>query len=165
MGFCSLLVILAPRLSSQEVEGNGNGGGALFSACRLPGSLDPLTGRVGTNIYSFYLGNLQSDIALLEVPTKLWSHLAVRPSYLFIKVPANGLALLTKEPQNSGYRENQFRLSATLSASRASLQFRRKKHVCAAFYTDRRGRSLSQQGIRRAGGLGWDLPSHPVYVG
>jgi hypothetical protein len=38
-------------------------------------------------------------------------------SYLFIKVPANGLALLTEEPQNVGYREHQFRLSATLSTS------------------------------------------------
>jgi hypothetical protein len=32
-------------------------------------------------------------------------------------VPANGLALLTEEPQNVGYREHQFRLSATLSTS------------------------------------------------
>jgi hypothetical protein len=42
---------------------------------------------------------------------------------LFIKVPASGLALLTQEPQSSSYREHQFRLSATLSASRGGFNF------------------------------------------
>ena len=31
MGLCSLVVILAPPLSAQEVEGKGNSTGALFS--------------------------------------------------------------------------------------------------------------------------------------
>jgi hypothetical protein len=117
MGLCSLLVILAPPLSSQEVEGKGNGTGALFSPADYMEISTPLTARVGANVYGFYLGNLQAGIALIEVPTKLSNHFAVTLSYLFIKVPANGLALLTEEPQNVGYREHQFRLSATLSTS------------------------------------------------
>jgi hypothetical protein len=117
LGLCSLLVFVAPPLSSQEVEGNGNGGGALFSPADYMEISTPVTGRVSTNIYGFYLGNVQAVIALVEIPTKLSNHFAVTPSYLFIKVPANGLALLTKEPQTASYRENQFRLSATLSTS------------------------------------------------
>jgi hypothetical protein len=117
MGLCSLLLILEPYLSSQEVEGNGNGTGALFSPADYMEISTPLTARVGANVYSFCLGNVQAGIALIEVTTKLSNHLVVTPSYLFIKVPANGLALLTQEPQSVGYREHQFRMSATLSAS------------------------------------------------
>jgi hypothetical protein len=117
MGLCSLLVILAPSLSSQEVEGKGSGTGALFSPADYTEISTPLTTRVGANVYGFYLGNVQAGIVLIEVPTKLSNHLAVTPSYLYIKVPANGLALLTQEPQNTGYREHQFRLSAAVSTS------------------------------------------------
>jgi hypothetical protein len=118
MGLCSLLVIfVVPSLSSQEVEGMGNGTGALFSPASYMEISTPLTAKVGSNFYGFYLGNVQAGIALIEITSKLSNHLAVTPSYLFIKVPANGLALLTQEPQNAGYRENQFRLSATLSTS------------------------------------------------
>src|ERR1035438_8247550 len=116
IGICSLLVIfVVPSLSSQEVEGMGNGTGALFSPASYMEISTPLTAKVGSNFYGFYLGNVQAGIALIEITSKLSNHLAVTPSYLFIKVPANGLALLTQEPQNAGYRENQFRLSATLS--------------------------------------------------
>jgi Protein of unknown function (DUF2490) len=118
MGLCALLVIfVVPSLSSQEVEGNGKGTGALFSPADYMEISTPLTARVGANLYGFYLGNVQAGITLIEVTTKLSNHLAVTPSYLFIKVPADGLALLTQEPQSAGYREHQFRMSATLSTS------------------------------------------------
>jgi Protein of unknown function (DUF2490) len=118
MGLCALLLIfVVPSLSSQEVEGNGKGTGALFSPADYMEISTPLTARVGANLYGFYLGNVQAGIALIEVATRLSNHLAVTPSYVFIKVPASGLALLTQEPQNAGYREHQFRLSATLSTS------------------------------------------------
>ncbi len=111
------VIFVVPSLRSQEVEGNGKGTGALFSPADYMEVSTPLTARVGANIYGFCLGNVQAGIALLEVTTRLSNHIAMTPSYLFIKVPASGLALLTQEPQNAGYRENQFRLSATLSTS------------------------------------------------
>lgn len=95
----------------------GNRTGALFSPADYMEISTPLTARIGANVYGFYLGNVRAGIALVEVPTKLSNHIAVTPSYLFIKVPANGLALLTQEPQTEGYRENQFRMSVTLSTS------------------------------------------------
>jgi hypothetical protein len=61
----------------------------------------------------------------------------VTPSYLFIKVPANGLALLTQEPQNAGYREDQFPAVGDALHFLASLQFCGKEHVCAALHTHR----------------------------
>jgi hypothetical protein len=133
MGLCFPLVILAPLLSSQEVEGRGNGTGALFSPADYLEISTPLTARVGANVYGFYLGNLQAGIALIEVTTKLSNHLAVTPSYLLIKVPANGLALLTQEPQNADYREHQFRLSATLATSWRHFNFAERNMYARRF--------------------------------
>src|ERR1700732_1857066 len=134
IGLCALLVIFdVPSLSSQEVEGNGKGTGALFSPADYIEISTPLTARVGANLYGFYLGNVQAGIALIEVATRLSNHLAVTPSYLFIKVPASGLALLTQEPQNAGYREHQFRLSATLSTSWRHFNFAERNMYARRF--------------------------------
>ena len=133
MGLCSLLVIVAPSLSSQEVKGKGSRTGALFSPADYLEISTPLSARVSTNAYGFYLGNVQAGIALIEVATRLSNHLAVTPSYLFIKVPASGLALLTQEPQNAGYREHQFRLSATLSTSWRHFNFAERNMYARRF--------------------------------
>lgn len=134
IGLCSFLVIFAmPSLSAQEVEGNGKGTGALFSPADYMEISTPLTPRVSANVYGFYLGNVQARIALVEVPTRLSKHLAVTPSYLFIEVPANGLALLTQESQNAGYREHQFRFSATLSTSWHHFKFAERNMYARRF--------------------------------
>jgi len=134
VGLCFLLLTLVvSSLSSQEVEGKGKRTGALFSPADYMEISTPLTARIGANFYGFYLGNLQAGIALIETPAKLSNHLAVTPSYLFIQVPANGLALLTQEPQNAGYREHQFRLSATLSTSWRHFNFAERNMYARRF--------------------------------
>jgi hypothetical protein len=101
--FC-LLFLSTPGLArAQEVEGNGKGAGALFSPADYLEISTPLTGHVATNVYGFYVGNLQAGIALIEVPAKLLNHVTVTPSYLFINVAASGLALLTQEPENTPF--------------------------------------------------------------
>jgi hypothetical protein len=117
MGFCMLLVMVAPSLSSQEIEGNGKDGTSLFSPADYVEVSTPLTDRISVNAYGFYLGNVEARIGLVELPLKIRSHLSLTPSYLFIEVPASGLSLLTESPENTDYREQQFRQAATVSAS------------------------------------------------
>jgi hypothetical protein len=48
-------------------------------------------------------------------------------------VPVNGLALLIQEHQNAGYREDQFRLSATLSTSWCHFNFAERNMYARSF--------------------------------
>jgi hypothetical protein len=102
---------------AQEVEGSGKNGGAVFSPVDYLQVTVPVAERVAVNTYGFYLGNVRASIALLEVPVALQKHLSVTPSYLFINVPVSGLSLLTGEPANGNYHEQQFRLAGTISVS------------------------------------------------
>jgi Protein of unknown function (DUF2490) len=102
---------------AQEVEGNGKSSGAIFSPADYVQVVTPLTKRVTVSSYGFYLGNLHTSIALLEVPITLQKHFEVVPGYLFVNVPPVGLSLLTNQTANQSYHENQFRVAGTLLTS------------------------------------------------
>ena len=113
-----VLVCVGVSLSAngQEIEGSGSetSDGAVFSNAGYVELITPLTSRVGVNTYGFYLGNLGVSIALVEVPFTVQKHLVFTPSYLFASVPPSGLSLLTSRPAYRMYRENQFRIAATI---------------------------------------------------
>jgi hypothetical protein len=100
--------------AAQEVEGSGKSGNAVFSPADYLEIAVPLTNRIAVNSYGFYLGNVGSGIALLEVPLAVQKHFALTPSYLFVNVPPSGLSLLAGAPASASYRENQFRLAGSL---------------------------------------------------
>jgi hypothetical protein len=108
-----LLSLAEPGLA-QEVEGNGRSSGAIFSPVDYLEIATAVSSRVTVNTYGFYLGNLRTSIALVEVPTTLQKHFMVTPGYLFVNVPPSGLSLLTNQTANQSYRENQFRLAGTV---------------------------------------------------
>jgi len=108
------LLFLAGLGIAQEVEGNGKSSGAIFSPADYLEITTPVTSHVTVNTYGFYLGNLRTSIALVEVPTTLQKHFTVTPGYLFVNVPPSGLSLLTNHTANQSYRENQFRLAGTV---------------------------------------------------
>src|SRR5215475_12724303 len=110
----SVLFLLSLLGIAQEVEGNGKSFGAIFSPADYLEITTPVTSHVTVNTYGFYLGNLRTSIALLEVPTTLQKHFTVAPGYLFVNVPPSGLSLLTNRIANQSYRENQFRLAGTV---------------------------------------------------
>lgn len=112
-------VFLALTFSApaQELEGSGKNGGAIFSPTDYAEISTPLSDRVGLNAYGFYLGNVKAGIALLETPVRVSKHISFTSSYLYIKVPAAGLSLLTGEPESTPYEEHQFRQAATFSAT------------------------------------------------
>src|SRR5499427_10171178 len=107
------LLSLAGLGIAQEVEGNGKSSGAIFSPADYLEITTPVTSHVTVNTYGFYLGNLRTSIALLEVSTTIQKHFIVTPGYLFVMVPPSGPSLLTNHIANQSYRENQFRLAGT----------------------------------------------------
>jgi hypothetical protein len=114
---CGALLVAAVSSKAQEVEGSGNGGGAVFSPADYLQVTVPVAERVAVNTYGFYIGNVRASIVLLEVPVILQKHFSVAPSYLFINVPASGLSLLTGKPASGNYHEQQFRLAGTIAGS------------------------------------------------
>ena len=71
---CILLPFLLSLVGvgvAQEVEGNGKSSGAIFSPADYIEITTPVTTRVTVNTYGFYLGNVRTSIALLEVPVIL----------------------------------------------------------------------------------------------
>ena len=61
----------------------------------------PLHGHVAVNLYGFYISEIGSSIALLEIPVKAAKFLTITPSYLYMTAPANGLNLLPQEERGS----------------------------------------------------------------
>ena len=114
---CSFLVAFVSTAVAQEVEGNGKSSGAIFSPADYLQIITPVTRRITVSTYGFYLGNLHTSIALLEVPITLQKHFSITPGYLFVNVPSNGLSLLTNETPNQSYHENQFRFAGTVLTS------------------------------------------------
>jgi hypothetical protein len=112
----AFVFVLTLSANGQEVEGSGSqtSDSAVFSNAGYVELIVPLTSKVGMNTYGFYLGNLGVSIALAEVPITMQKHLVLTPSYLFVNVPPSGLSLLTKRPAYRTYRENQFRIAATI---------------------------------------------------
>ena len=119
---CSILIPFLVYLVSsvavaQEVEGSGKSSGAIFSPADYVQVITPITRRVTVNTFGFYLGNLHTSIALLEVPITLQKHFVVTPGYLFVNVPPAGLSALTNKAANQSYHENQFRFAGTVLTS------------------------------------------------
>jgi len=108
--------VLTLSAIGQEVEGSGSrtSDSAVFSNAGYVELIVALTSKVGMNTYGFYLGNLGVSIALAEVPITVQKHLVLTPSYLFVNVPPSELFLLTTRPAYRTYRENQFRIAATI---------------------------------------------------
>jgi hypothetical protein len=117
---CILFPFLVSLVSvgvAQEVEGNGKSSGGIFSPADYLEIITPVTRRVSVSTYGFYLGNVHTSVALLEVPTTLQKHFVVTPGYLFVNVPPGGLMLLTNQTANQSYHEHQFRFAGTVLTS------------------------------------------------
>src|SRR5579864_5528687 len=110
----ALCILALPLCAAQEVEGTGKGAGGIFSNSNYLELSTPLTSRVGVNTYGFYLGNVHTSLALLEVPISIQKHFTITPAYLFINVPPSGLTQLIGKPVFSSYHESQFQLAGTL---------------------------------------------------
>ena len=112
-----VLLSLVSLAIAQEVEGNGKSSGAIFSPADYVQLITPVARRVMVSSYGFYVGNVHTSIALLEVPITVQKHVAITPGYMFVNVPPAGLSLLTNHGANQSYHENQFRFGGTVLTS------------------------------------------------
>jgi hypothetical protein len=119
-GIC--LTVASWNCSAQEIDATGNGKARAGSILAPAGFLEftvPLRRRVAVNLYGFYIGEIGSSIALLEIPVRAAKFLTITPSYLYVTVPANGLNLLSQKKGGFTHadEEHQFRLAGTLKLS------------------------------------------------
>ena len=132
-GFTKLALHLVPGLLviglasfgrpcvAQEVDAPDGRGGA-GSVVAPSGWLEvivPVHPRVTVKPYGFYIGDLKTPVAQVDVSIRATKFLTITPSYMYYSVPASGLNKLAPEPAgfSDSYSENQFRIDGTLGFS------------------------------------------------
>jgi hypothetical protein len=116
------LVSLAGTCAAQDVDvptvsDAGSGRGSLLAPSGWLVVGVPVEKRVDLKLYSFYIGNMKTPVAQVDVPVRLTKFLTITPSYMYYSVPASGLNELTPRPGNftDSYQENQFRIDGTVA--------------------------------------------------
>jgi hypothetical protein len=116
------LISVASPCAAQEVDpptppaaGDGRGGLVAPSAWVVLNA--PVQKRIGFKFSGFYIGELDTPVAQIDVPIRLAKFLTVTPSYMGYSVPASGLNRLPAQPGRftDSYDENQFRVDGTVA--------------------------------------------------
>ena len=106
---------------AQEVDApDGRGGsGSVVAPSAWLELIAPVQQRVALKLYGFYIGDLKTPVAQVDVAIRATKFLTITPSYMYYSVPASGLNELAPEPAGftDGYSENQFRIDGTLGFS------------------------------------------------
>jgi hypothetical protein len=76
----------------------------------------PVQKRIDVKAYGFYIGELNTPVAQIDVPIRTTKFLTVTPSYMYYSVPPNGLDEITPKPGrfSDSYDEHQFRIDGTV---------------------------------------------------
>jgi hypothetical protein len=84
----------------------------------------PVQKQVALKLYGFYIGDLNTPVAQLDVPIRLAKFLTVTPSYMYYSVPASGLDKLPAQPRHftDSYDEQQFRIDGTVGFAVGKLE-------------------------------------------
>jgi hypothetical protein len=71
---------------------------------------------VGLHVYGFYVGEVQTPVAQLDIPVEAGRFLTITPSYLYVGIPKSQLGKMTTVPLEFGqsYAESQARVDATV---------------------------------------------------
>ena len=106
---------------AQEVDApDGRGGsGSVVAPSAWLELIAPVQRRVALKLYGFYIGDLKTPVAQVDVPIRATRFLTITPSYMYYSVPASGLNELAPEPAGftDSYSENQFRIDGTMGFS------------------------------------------------
>ncbi len=122
-GVLALCVVsLATPCAAQEVDPPtppeaGDGRGALVAPSAWVVLSAPVQKQIGLKFSGFYIGELDTPVAQVDVPIRLAKFLTVTPSYMGYSVPARGLNNLPPEPGGftDSYEEHQFRVDGTVA--------------------------------------------------
>jgi hypothetical protein len=95
------------------------GPGSVFAPSGYLELIAPVQDRVALQFYGFYVGELKTPGAQLDVPIRTTKFLTITPSYLYFAVPASGLDAAASRPGGftRTYEENQFRIDGTVKFS------------------------------------------------
>ena len=106
---------------AQEVDApDGRGGsGSVVAPSAWLELIVPVHPRITVKPYGFYIGDLKTPVAQVDVSIRATKFLTITPSYMYYSVPASGLNELAPEPAgfSDSYSENQFRIDGTLGFS------------------------------------------------
>jgi Protein of unknown function (DUF2490) len=106
---------------AQEVDApDGRGGsGSVVAPSGWLEVVVPVHPRVTVKPYGFYIGDLKTPVAQVDVSIRATKFLTITPSYMYYSVPASGLNELAPEPAGftDSYSENQFRIDGTVGFS------------------------------------------------
>jgi hypothetical protein len=115
------VVSLGAPCPAQEVDvptppDAGGGRGSVFAPSAWLVTDVPVRKQVDLKLYGFYIGELNTPVAQVDVPIRTTKFLTVTPSYMYYSVPASGL---NKLPPQAGsfadsYKEHQFRIDGTV---------------------------------------------------
>jgi hypothetical protein len=114
------LIALAKPCVAQEVDApSGGGSGSVVAPSAWLELIAPVQQRVALKLYGFYIGDLKTPVAQVDVGIRATKFLTITPSYMYYSVPASGLNKLAPEPAGftDSYSENQFRIDGTLGFS------------------------------------------------
>ena len=115
------VVSLAAPCAAQEVDpptlpATGDGRDALVAPSTWAVLSAPVQKRIGLKVSGFYIGELDTPVAQVDVPIRIAKFLTVTPSYMGYSVPASGLNKLPPQPGSftDSYEEHQFRVDGTV---------------------------------------------------
>src|SRR5580765_2849937 len=155
------LIAFARPCGAQEVDApDGRGGsGSVVAPSAWLELIAPVQQRVALKLYGFYIGDLKTPVAQVDVSIRATKFLTITPSYMYYSVPASGLNELAPDPAGftDSYSENQFRIDGTVGFSL------RKFNVSVRNMYVRRFRPGAAGDLNRYRGR--LLISHPLAVG
>jgi hypothetical protein len=115
-------ISLATPCAAQEVDpptppGAGDGRGALLAPSGWVMLNAPVQKQIALKFSGFYIGELDTPVAQIDVPIRATKFLTVTPSYMYYSVPARGLNKLPPEPGRftDSFDEQQFRVDGTVA--------------------------------------------------
>ena len=115
------VVSLGAPCAAQEVDAPtppdaGEGRGSVFAPSAWLVTDVPVQKQIDLKLYGFYIGELNTPVAQVDVPIRTTKFLTVTPSYMYYSVPASGLNKLPPQPGSfaDSYKEHQFRIDGTV---------------------------------------------------
>ena len=115
-------ISLATECAAQDVDpptppGAGEGRGALVAPSGWVMLSAPVQKQIAVKFSGFYIGELDTPVAQVDVPIRATRFLTVTPSYMYYSVPASGLNKLPPQPGHftDSFDEQQFRVDGTVA--------------------------------------------------
>ena len=111
---CAAQEVDVPTVTVPDAGGEH---GSIFAPSAWGVVSTPVQKRIDLKLYGFYIGELNTPVAQVDVPIRTTKFLTVTPSYMGYSVPASGLNKLPPQPgrYTDSYNEHQFRVDGTVA--------------------------------------------------